>query len=417
MSNTFVNPTMVAREALRQLENNCVMGRLSYRGYEEEWKKNPNGYKIGSSVTVKAPVYFRVQDGADITSTVVDLLERSTTFTIAYRKHVAWKVSAQEMTLNIDKFSKRFIKPAMQALGNYIDETMLGLYKDVPAQVGTIDTTPSSLYTYLEAGATLDDMACPKDNRHCVVDPWAQAKMADHLKGLFHNNMVGQAVKKGKFGDIAGFNMYMSQNVNTHTCGTAAGASGIAVDDAGIAEGDSTIAVDHASTDYTFKEGDIFTIAGVNAVNPISGADTGTARQFVVDADVSMSGGGHDATLTCTPGTAPYVIRSAGGAAVYDPYQNVSALHADDAALTIPGSSGAQYKVNLAFHKHAFGLSMVPLEMPASVGWKAQESYKGYSIRVIRDYDVLTDNEYIRFDVLFGIKTLNPLLACRIAGQ
>ena len=58
MASTFVNPTMVARECLRQLKNNCVMGNLVFRGYEEEWKKNPNGWKIGSSVTVKAQYIF-----------------------------------------------------------------------------------------------------------------------------------------------------------------------------------------------------------------------------------------------------------------------------------------------------------------------------------------------------------------------
>jgi hypothetical protein len=411
---------MVAREALRQLENNCVMGRLSYRGYEEEWKKNPNGYKIGSSVTVKAPVYFRVKDGATLDA--VDLLERSTTFTVNYRKHVAWACTAQEMTLNIDKFSKRFIKPAMQALGNYIDTTMLGLYKNVPAQVGTIDTTPSSLYTYLEAAATLNDMAVPKDGRSCVIDPWAQAKLSDHLKGLFHNQMVGDAVRRNAFGNIAGFDMYMSQNVNTHTIGTWGSSTAFDMDGA-TAEGANTLAIDQAGAGsaLTVKQGDIFTIANVNAVNPISGISTGQARQFVVDADATCAdAGGGDyqiAALQCTPGTAPYGIYSSAATETYLPYQNIDTLPADGAALTIPGTASATYKVNLAFHKHAFGLAMVPLEMPASVVWKAQESYNGFNIRVVRDYDVTNDQEYIRFDVLFGVKTLNPLLACRIAGQ
>jgi len=59
---------------------------------------------------------------------------------------------------------------------------------------------------------------------------------------------------------------------------------------------------------------------------------------------------------------------------------------------------------------------MVPLEMPASVGWGAQESAGGYSIRVIRDYDVINDQEYIRFDVLYGRMVINPFLGVRIAG-
>ena len=39
MANAFSNPTVVAKDALRHLKNNCVMGRLVNRGYEEEFKK------------------------------------------------------------------------------------------------------------------------------------------------------------------------------------------------------------------------------------------------------------------------------------------------------------------------------------------------------------------------------------------
>jgi len=208
----------------------------------------------------------------------------------------------------------------------------------------------------------------------------------------------------------------MSQNVRTHTNGTAA--SGLTIQkDGATSEGDETLAIKSGGTTETFKEGDIFSIATVNSVNPISGEDTGSVRQFVVDADATMDGSGEVAALTCTPGTDPYKIYSASATEKYLPYQNVSAVPANDDVITVAGDTGAQYKANLAFHKDAFGLAMVPLEMPVSAAWKAQESYNGFTIRVIRDYDVTNDQEYIRFDVLFGYKTLNPLLACRIAGQ
>ena len=61
MANTWINPTIVAKEALRQLKNNTVMGELVYRGYEQEWARTHNGYKPGSSITINAPVYARVK--------------------------------------------------------------------------------------------------------------------------------------------------------------------------------------------------------------------------------------------------------------------------------------------------------------------------------------------------------------------
>lgn len=413
MAGTFINHTLVAREAVRQLKNHCVMGNLVFRGYEEEWKKNPNGWKIGNSITLKAPVYFRVKNGAVID--VVNVVERSTTFTLSYRKHVAWPITSQEMTLNIDKFSKRFITPAMQALGNYIDETLLSLYKGIPNQVGTPGTTPNKFYTFAEASAVLSDEGCPQQDRSVVMDPWAQASMADNLKGLFQAQIVGQVIGQGSVPQLATFTPYMSQNVQTHTNGTWA--SGITVQkDGASSEGDTTLAIKSDGTTNTALQGDIFTIATVNSNNPISGASTGRLRQFVVDANATMDGSGEIAALQATPGTAPHNIYSASASEDYLPYQTVVALPANNDAVTIAGTTGQTYKANLAFHKDCLGLCMVPLEIPASASWSAQESYEGYTIRVIRDYDVTNDQEYIRFDVLFGVKVLNPFLGCRIAG-
>ncbi len=409
MANTFVNPTEVAREALRQVKNNCVMAELVFRGYEGEWQRTSQGWKVGQSVTLKAPVYFRVKDGATIDT--VELLERSTTFTLSYRKHVAWPITSEEMTYKIDKFSERFIKPAAQALANYIDTTLLGLYKSIPAQVGTPGVTPSSFLTIAKANAYLSEMSTPENDRRLVVDPQAQAYMADALKGLFYPSIVGKAVEKSKFGMIAGFDTYTSQNVNTHTAGTSAGQTGITMN-ATPAEGAATM-VQACATGYTVKQGDIFTVAAVNAVNPISGQSTGSARQFVVDANGTFS-----TTLTtyCTPGTSPYQMYDASATENYLPYQNMDVLPQSAAVVTYVGTTGQQYKANLGFHRDALGLAMVPLEVPASVGWKAQESFDGYAIRVVRDYDVINDQEYIRFDVLFGVKVLNPMMAVRIAG-
>jgi hypothetical protein len=412
MANTFVNPTVVATECLMQLENNCVMGNLVNRSYEAEFMKNHNGWKPGSSINVKVPVYARVKDGATID--VVDLREENITLTLSYRKHVAFKLTSEEMTYNIDKFSERIIQPAMVAIADYIDRTLLGLYKKFCNQVGTPGTTPQAYLPFALAGARLDDHAVPQSNRHCVIDPTTQAYLSDHLKGLFVQSTARTAVEKARVGELAGFDMHRSQNVQTHTCGTSAGLTTNLVDDT-VAEGDTTINIDqNGSISTTVTAGDIFTIASVYAVNPVSGQQLSYLRQFVVE--TAATGDGSNLDISCCPGTDPWKIYSASATETYLPYQTVSALPADNAAVTIAGSASSTYPVNLAFHRDAMTLCMVPLEMPPSVTWKAQMSKNGYSVRVIRDYDVTNDVEYIRFDVLFAADRLNPFMACRIAG-
>jgi hypothetical protein len=388
------------------------MGALVYRGHEKEFQQNVNGYKQGASVTVPAPIYYRVKDGA--TMDTVAPYERDLTFTVNVRKHVAWPITAQEMTLNIDKFSERHIKPAMQALSNYIDQDLLSMYKQIPNQVGTPGTTPSQFYTIAEAAAVLADHAAPQDNRACILDPWAQVKLADQLKGLLLPTMVNKAITKASFGHLATFDMYMSQNVNSHTVGTGGGTTTSLMDGA-TAEGATGLVVDeNGSVSLIFNEGDILTVANVNGVNPISGLSTSRLRQFVVRTTTTASG--TEDTISTTPGVSPNQIYSSAAGEDYLPYQTIDTLPADDAAVSCAGTSGLVHKVNLAFHRDCIGLVMVPLTIPASVGWSAQESNEGYSIRVIRDYDVINDQEYIRFDVLYGRMVINPFLGCRIAG-
>jgi len=352
-----------------------------------------------------------------MTGLLVELKERDTTFVVNQWKNVGWTLTAEEMTLDLDKWSQRFLRPAMQTLANYIDLALLGLYKDIPNQVGTPGTTPSSFYTFAQAGARLDEEACPLDDRYCVIDPQAQAKLTDSLKGLFQQAIVSKSVEKGKIIDnFAGFKMFMSQNVNTHTVGTWAAVADIQKNLIAT-ERDATHSLKSTGAAQTYLQGDIFTIAAVNSVNPVSGQSTGSLRQFVVNTGGVMDGAGEIAALVGTPGTSPYQLNSSlAVATTWLPYQNIDTLPQDGAAVTVAGTTGLVHKVNMAFHKDCFGLVMVPIEVPASAAWKASMSHNGYTIQVLRWMDGLTYTESIRFDVLFGLKTLNPFLGCRIAG-
>ena len=411
MSNTLLNPSIIAKETLMQLENTCDVGSKVFRGYEKEWMERSNGWKKGATITAKAPLHDRVKDGETID--VEDIREEDVSMIVNLRKHVAKKLTGTEMTLNIEEFSDRIIQPAIVAIVDYIDTTILDMYKYIPNQVGTPGSTPSNILTIGEAGAVLTDHSVPKTDRHCFIDPWAHVKMADSMKGLMNPEMVKKAVAEGAFGNLHGFNIYESQNIASHTCGTAAGLSTMLVDDT-VAEGDTSITIDqNGSLAVTTKQGDIFTIASVNGVNLINGNSTGRSRQFVVEADTDASG--NDAEVSCTPGVAPWNIYSSAATSKFLPYQNMDTLPADDAAVSFAGSASLNHKVNLAFHRHALAMFMVPVHPPTEL-----KSYKinknGYTITVAFGGDIINYVSYIRFDVLFGVKAINPFMACRIAG-
>jgi hypothetical protein len=398
---------MIAKVGLMKLRNNLVMGDKVYRAYESEF---PGGPKKGGSVTIRKPNKFKVTTGR--TRSTSTITEQSITLTVSEQKHVSWAFNSKDLTLTIEEYTDRYIEPAAIALANEIDATLCDLYKDVWNDVyeSTGFVTPESFIVLGKAAQRLDEEAVPRDMRCVVLNPAANWSLANAMKNMYVTDVSGPALKKGYLATIAGYEIYMDQNIKTHTTGDfhdTGSTAELLVGTTGGATGTAVEIIHHRVVDTeVFKKGDIFTIADVYAVNPISGESTGTLRQFVVTADAAGA-----ATATSDIVTAyvqPDMIDT--GA-----YKTVDTLPAAGAAVTVLGTQGEPYPENLAFHKNAFALVMVPLQKPEGA-WGAVATEAGFSIRVVKDYDINSDDEICRMDVLYGVKTIYPELACRIRG-
>lgn len=400
MSNTTLSAEIIAKEALMQLENTLVMGANVHRDYVKEWDAKP-----GSTVTIRKPVKFRAKDGATLDE--VDVYERSTSLVVDKRKHVAWNFTTSELSLNIDDYSTRYIRPAVTALANQVDADLCALYADVFNEVGTPGTVPDSFAEVAAASRRLDDEAVPMDGRILACNPYTAWEIASGVVSLYNPGMVESAARRGIVTEFAGFKVMADQNVKAHTVGNHGGTP---LMNGATAEGASELVTDGwTASAAILKKGDVFTVAGVYSVNPVSGQSTGVLRQFTATADVTADGSGN-ATIPISP-----QIYSAAADEDKLPYQTVDALPADGAAITVSGTAGNQYVKNMAFHPNAFALVSVPLALPEGA-WCARESHNGLSIRVIKDYDIANDTEKIRLDVLYGVKTLYPELACRLTA-
>jgi hypothetical protein len=406
-THTLLTPTIIAKEALMKLRNNLVMGDKVHRNYEMEF---PGGPKKGGSVTIRKPNKFKVTTGRTrATSTIT---ENSITLTVSEQKHVSWAFNSKDLTLTIEEYSDRYIEPAAIALANEIDATLCDLYKDVWNDVyeSTGFVTPESFIVMGKAGQRLDEEAVPRDQRCIVLNPAANWSLANAMKNMYVTDVSKPALKKGFLAMIGGFEIYMDQNIKVHTTGAFHSTGSTAALLVGTTGGNTGTLVEiiHARNVSTIalKKGDVFTIADVYAVNPISGESTGTLRQFVVTADASAAA--TETSVIISAFVQPDLIDT--GA-----YKTVDTLPAAAAAVTVLGTQGEPYPENLAFHKNAFALVMVPLVKPEGA-WGSTATEAGFSIRLVKDYDINTDDEICRMDVLYGVKTLYPELACRIRG-
>ena len=410
MSNTTLTADIIASEAVGILENNIVMGDLVYRGYEEDFTKSVNGYTVGESISIRRPNDFTVRDGA--VAAVQDVTEGKFSLSVDKQKGVDFKFSSADLTLHIKNLSERVIKPAMVQLANQVDRDLMALYKDVWNWVGTPGQAVNSFADFAKAPERLDLGAVPQEDRSAVMSPTDQWAMLGSQTALYMQDVAKDAYRRGKLGMIGNIDTYSSQNVQTFTAGTRDNTTPLvkgtqsttwaATKDTGT----MSLSTDGWDASVTIKQGDVFTIDLVFAVNPVTKATLPHLQQFVVMADVTANG----TTTTDSPLViSPPIITS--GA-----FQNVSAAALDNATITIMGTASTGYSQNIVFHKNAFALVMVPMVKPPGAAEVARKTMNGYSVRVIPVYDGINDHSMWRLDILYGVKTVDARLATRLSG-
>lgn len=402
MPNVFKVTTWMAKEALRHFENNCTLTKFVNKDYMKDFTEK--SFRPGTSINIPKPLRAVATSGA--TASFPDVTEESVSLTVA-QYNASFAPLSIEMTTSVyrDEWSERYIKPHAIALANQVDKDGFAiLLAGVGNAVGTAGTTPTALSTYLTAGAIIDEQAAPVDGqRSIIINPAAQAKIIDSLKGLFQSSTdIAKQYAEGKMGMAIGAKWSMDQNVVTHTTGNSTTAS---VD--GASQTGSTLAIeDLTATTGTLKKGDVFTIAGVNSVNPVSKADTGRLQTFTVTANATADGSGNVAALAIFP-----PITTSGST------QTVTASPADEAVITLNTASVVQAD-NLLFHKDALTLVTVPMATYGGLDKSAVEydPDTGISIRVTQGMDVTNDKLLCRLDVLYGWAATRPEWACRILG-
>jgi hypothetical protein len=410
MSNIILTNAIIAEEALAILENEMVLSSLVYRGYEDEFQKQVNGYTPGSTVSIKKPARYTLRTGAAMSTQ--DSTEGTTSISVDTQLGVdlgGW--SSADRTLSIPEFSKRFLQSGMKTIAQGLDAKVASLYKDVWNWVGTPGTQLTSFAGFAKAPQRLDEMAVPQGSRSAVLSPADQWGMIGSVSGLYISDTAKTALQKAKLPMLGGIDTYMSQNAPTHTTGVRGGtplvngATQNVAYSAVLNTGQQALITDGwTNTTGAVKQGDIFTIAGVYAVNPMSKAVQSYLQQFVVKADATADGSGN-MTITISP---PMITSGA--------YQTVSAAPADNAAMVFLGTAATSYVQNVAFDEKAFGLCVVPMISPEGAVDVSRASYKGLSVRMIPVYTGSNDTSAIRLDLLCGAKTIYPDLATRFSG-
>ena len=402
MSNSLLTIDMITRKSLEILENNLVVTRNVNRQYDDSFAVE--GAKIGSTLRIRLPDRALVTDGAALQ--VQDDNEQNTSLTVSSQKHIGINFTSAELTMQLDDFAERVLKPRISQLAASIDADVCNSYLDIANSVGTPGTTPATSLVLLQAQQKLNEAAAVMTPRFATVNPAANAALVEGMKGLFNpTDTISRQFKNGMMGmGVLGYEeINMSQSIKQFTCGTRT-ATGGSTSAAVTVEGATTISITGAGNGATVKAGDVFTVADCYAVNPQTRESTGSLKQFVVLADVTLDGSGAG-DLTVAP--------------MYSSSQalaTVNSLPATSKDVVFVGGTGGQYPQNLVYHKDAITFATADLLMPQGVDMASRQVHDGISMRIIRQYDINNDRMPCRIDVLYGYGVIRPEMAVRLWG-
>ena len=401
MANTLLTIDMITRKALEILENNLVITRNVNRQYDDSYAVE--GAKIGTTLRIRLPDRALVTDGAALQ--VQDDNEQFTTLTVASQKHIGVNFTTAEMTMQLDDFAERVLKPRISQLASSIDADVANSFNNIYQSVGTPGTTPGTSLVLLQAQQKLNEAAAGMSPRYATVNPAANAALVEGMKGLFNPvSTISKQFKSGLMGEgILGYDeLAMSQSIKQFTTGTRTGAHTVTT--TVTAQGTSTIAITGTGT-QTLKKGDVFTIASVFAVNPQTRESTGSLQQFVCTEDVAAAGGAYAAVKI-----SPAIYTSGNALATVDSFPQ------SGAAVTFLGGASSQYPQNLVYHRDAIAFATADLLLPQGVDMASRQVHNGVSMRVVRQYDINNDRMPCRIDVLYGYSVIRPQMAVRLWG-
>lgn len=399
MSNTLVTCSIVARETLPVLKNMLSFSKNVNRDWEDEFTGNMSrGYAPGQTINIKKPPRYTYRAGR----VAVPQATVETTVPLTVNQGGCdINFTSIERTLSLTKLEDK-IQAAIAPVANEIDRQGLELarystFNLINAAGAVPNTQATALAALTDLNTRLDQMGTPRDKRRAMIsNPTLNGALIQGLAGLFNSSRkLSEQYDSGMMVDSLGLKYDMDQNVAVHANGAATATN---INGAGQTGSSITVV---AVAGGTLTRGTIINLPGVNSVNPQTRLTNGVAMDFVVTADVALG-------ATSIP-ISPAIVTS--GA-----FQNVTASPTTGSPYVIRGAASTNYSTNVAFHKDAFTLAMLPMWAPPNgkgVVDVAQRTQDGFTVKVTQFYDGTNDNSIMRIDVLFGWAATYPELSAK----
>ena len=358
MENTFLTPEVVANEALMCLTGNLVMADLVHRDYADDF------VSVGDTISIRKPAKFVAKNFTGTTEPQ-DITEGSVSVKLDRFRDVTVAVTSKEMTLDIADFSAQVVQPAMQAIAQAIDQDLLAVATEKAGFSKLSAEDPQDLSDIAALAKQLDIAKAPVQSRSLVLHPEHKYRYA-LTENLSNVSYAGdnETLRDALLGKVYTLDTYMDQNAPDSVAQESGSATGFKVTGA---KGAKTV-----------------------TVSDIQGGDIQAGDGFILEGYLYR-----------------FTQGGTGALAIDQPLMN----DADKAAVTVVNAP-----TSVAFHRNALALVTRNLALPMGATNAAYASAGGLGVRVVYDYDSATKTDKISFDVIYGIKELEPSLICTLKG-
>lgn len=371
----------ILARALVRLRGRLVMPSAVNRDFD------PEPADRGQTVNVPAPPEGTTRDVSPGVNPdpAPDVSENTIPITLDQWVEAPLAFTDRDRVETIDESVEMAIDAAVDALAEDVNSDVMDLYKEVynyNADTGTAGTTPfgSNYDEASEARKILNREKASLADRRMVIDPDAE-EQAINLSEFADSSFTesDDVIIEGDIGRKLGFDWLMDQQVPTHTAGSLTGDPDVEGEHlAGVSA--VTIATD-TDDEVALVEGDLITFAGDSQV-------------YVVTADLTL-GNSDTGDVEISP--------------------DLQTTVADNAALSLELSS--DHVNNLAFHRDAFALAIRPFRPPVAPNTEVMtmiDDLTGLPLRL--EVSRQNKQDYWSFDLLWGVKTIRPEIACRVIG-
>lgn len=347
--------------------------------------------------------------------------------------------------------------------GDFVKIKTIGQARESKALIGAAVSMAEKIDAYILSGATLASADWTGDGS-TSIDEWVDAAAAyTRLKenGVDDSDLAyimnytdrmklgDQVVKlpgpdafatstyrKGFSGEVDGIQTMFTQQLPVLTVGTrtGTGANQMEVDGANQNVNYADVAkagtvngrhmtqnlqiTDAAVAAATFKQGEVFEIAGVFAYDNRKQAAVSPARlqQFTVVEDAVAVAG--VATLKIFPAMIVPGSGAGDNVNINTAHATVTAAPADNADITFKGAASATLSPRLLIQKQAIVVNTVPLILPASdTSMRRRLSKIPLTVRMWQHSDFWTGVHGVRFDVALNFNIRERLRMARFNGS